>query len=210
MSANIIQVGTRLLTLIVCIFWGTQVAAAEAAKSPGPHQIVQSVTDAMMKVIKDGEKSLKENPDQYFARVRATLEPTVSFDFIAKNVMAGYWDQATEDQRTRFTETFTRSMVETLGKGMANYSDLKITTLSPPAAEVATKRVEVVQEVAAADGTSRISYTMAQNKTGEWKLINVVLNGVNLGKSFRDQFSQAMKQNDNNIDKVIAGWAQKV
>ena len=71
------------------------------------------------------------------------------------------------------------------------------------------KRVEVVQEVAAADGTSRISYTMAQNKSGEWKLINVVLNGVNLGKSFRDQFTQAMKQNDNNIDKVIATWAQK-
>ena len=50
---------------------------------------------------------------------------------------------------------------------------------------------------------------MAKNKSGEWKLINVVLNGVNLGKSFRDQFAQAMKQNDNNIDKVIATWAQK-
>ena len=50
---------------------------------------------------------------------------------------------------------------------------------------------------------------MAQNNSGEWKLINVVLNGINLGKSFRDQFAQAMRQNDSNIDKVIATWAQQ-
>lgn len=188
--------------------WGS-VAAAEAAKGETPHQVVQGVTDSVMSVIKDGEKTLKENPDAYFAKVRKSLESTVSFPFIAKNVMASYWNQASETQRDQFTETFTRSMVETLGKGLANYSDLKITTLPPEGDVSAMKRVEVIQEVAAADGTSRISYTMAQNKSGEWKLINVVLNGVNLGKSFRDQFAQSMKQNDNDIDKVIATWAQK-
>jgi phospholipid transport system substrate-binding protein len=200
---------SRIVFLMLCCGWIGQ-ANAEAAKTAAPHEVVQHVTDSVMGVIKGGEKALQENPDQYFAKVRATLEPNVSFAFIAKNVMAGYWDQASEEQRNLFTETFTRSMVETLGKGLANYSDLKIVTL-PSADDVsAAKKVEVLQEVAAADGTSRISYTMAQNKSGEWKLINVILNGVNLGKSFRDQFTQAMKQNDNNIDKVIANWAQKV
>ncbi len=196
------------LLLAVLGLWGS-VAAAEAAKSETPHQVVQGVTDSVMSVIKSGEKTLKENPDAYFAKVRESLESTVSFPFIAKNVMASYWSQASEAQRDQFTETFTRGMVETLGKGLANYSDLKITTLPPEGDVSAMKRVEVIQEVAAADGTSRISYTMAQNKSGEWKLINVVLNGVNLGKSFRDQFAQSMKQNDNDIDKVIATWAQK-
>lgn len=210
MRQRFFATGVQLLMWAVLGLWGSAALAADAAKGETPHQVVQNVTNSVMKVIKNGEKALKENPDQYFTQVRESLEPTVSFGFIAKNVMASHWDKASEEQRNQFTETFTRSMVETLGKGLANYSDLKITTLPPAEGDVsAQKRVEVIQEVAAADGTSRISYTMAQNKGGEWKLINVVLNGVNLGKSFRDQFTQAMKQNDNDIDKVIATWAQK-
>ena len=193
--------------LLVVLGLGGSVAAA--AKSETPQQVVQGVTDSVMSVIKADERALKDNPDEYFAKVRASLESTVSFAFIAQNVMGSYWNQASAAQRERFAETFTRSMVETLGKGLANYSGLKITTV-PPEGEISVdRRVEVVQEVAAADGTTRIAYTMAQNNSGEWKLINVVLNGINLGKSFRDQFAQAMRQNDSNIDKVIATWAQQ-
>ena len=51
--------------------------------------------------------------------------------------------------------------------------------------------------------------TMAKNRnTGEWKLINVVLNGINLGKTFRSQFAQAYKQYGGNLDKVIDHWGQ--
>ncbi len=188
------------------------VSAAESASAPaltGPHLVVATVTDDMMSIIKKGSTMLKEDPQKYYAEVRATLEPVVSFPFIAKNVMASYWSKATEAQREQFRETFTQSMVETLGKGMANFSDLKITTLPPSSDVTNQKKVEVVQEVQGPDGTSRLLYTLAQNKSGEWKLINVVLNGVNLGKSFRDQFVQAMRQNENKIDKVIENWAQQ-
>lgn len=184
-------------------------AAEETIAAATPHSVVQDVTDKLMSVMKINQAELKDNPKKYYSEVRSVLEPTVSFGFIAKNVMASYWKVATEAQREQFTETFTQSMVETLGKGMANYSDLKIETL-PPDNDVSTqKRVEVLQEVHGADGTNRVSYTMAQNRSGEWKLINVVLNGVNLGKSFRDQFVQAMRQNENDIDKVIANWSAK-
>jgi phospholipid transport system substrate-binding protein len=183
--------------------------AKEAKLAPvTPHAVVENVTKDMMAVIKGGDQALKDNPEKYFGDIRATLESTVSFKYIAQIVMANYYAKATAKQRDEFAETFTRSMVETLGKGMANYTDLVIKTV-PPAGDVsALKKVEVLQEVEAASGTIRISYTMAKNRSNEWKLINVILNGVNLGKSYRDQFVQSMKQNDNNIDKVIATWSK--
>ena len=200
------------LLILVCGLVSTAALAANKTEqqfaADSPHAVVEKVTNDMMKVIQSGQKELQENPKQYFATIRATLESTVSFEFIAKNVMSKYWGQATEKQQQQFTETFTTSMVQTLGKGMANYTDLKIKTLPPESDTSSVKRVEVLQEVEGADGTSRISYTMAKNRTGEWKLINVVLNGVNLGKSYRDQFIQAMKQNNNDIDKVIASWVK--
>lgn len=171
-----------------------------------PHEVVEQLTDSMMEIIKGGDQLLQENPDDYYREIREVLEPTVSFGFIARNVMGGYWEETNKAQRDEFVETFTRSMVETLGKGMASYSELKIETKA--AKDIGdARRVEIVQEITGRDGTNRVSYTMAKNRSAEWKLVNVVLNGVNLGKSFRDQFAQAMRQNENNVDEVINSWA---
>lgn len=211
----LVTVGIMLACFTGATGMAAEKTAAEAPKGESsadrstPQGTVESVTSRMMDVIRDGEEDLKKNPDQYYGNVRKVLEETVSFPFIAKSVMATYWSKASEEQRERFTEVFTRGMVETLGKGMANYSDLKITTLPPAKEDKGKRRVEVVQEIQGTEGVNRVSYTMAQNRSGEWKLINVVLNGVNLGKSFRDQFAQSMRQNDNDIDKVIDGWSMQ-
>lgn len=200
----------KVLVLFAMVLASSQLSATEnAAKQEGPHEVVRDVTGKLMSLARDKTTSYKDHPDKYFKEVRVALEPVVSFGFIAKNVMASYWQAANEQQRERFADTFTVSMVETLGKGLANFSELEVTTL-PPEGDISNqKKVEVKQEVQAADGTSKVSYTMVHAKSGDWKLINVVLNGVNLGKSFRDQFVQAMKQNDNNIDKVIDNWAKQ-
>ena len=39
---------------------------------------------------------------------------------------------------------------------------------------------------------------------------NVVINGINVGKLFRDQFAQAMQDNRNDLDKVIDNWTETV
>ena len=39
---------------------------------------------------------------------------------------------------------------------------------------------------------------------------NVIINGINIGKLFRDQFADAMQRNGNNLDKTIDNWAGEV
>ena len=45
---------------------------------------------------------------------------------------------------------------------------------------------------------------------GKWKLRNLIINGINIGKLFRDQFAETMQKNGNNLDKAIDGWAEIV
>ena len=54
-----------------------------------------------------------------------------------------------------------------------------------------------------------LSYTMV-SLDGTWKMRNVVINGINVGKLFRDQFAQAMQDNRNDLDKVIDNWTETV
>ena len=37
-----------------------------------------------------------------------------------------------------------------------------------------------------------------------------IINGINIGKLFRDQFADAMQRNGNDLDKTINNWAGEV
>ena len=45
-----------------------------------------------------------------------------------------------------------------------------------------------------------------RNKEGEWKIINIVVNGVNLGLTFRNQFYSLSIKRNADIDLVIEEW----
>ena len=38
----------------------------------------------------------------------------------------------------------------------------------------------------------------------------MIVNGINIGKLFRDQFADAMQKNGNDLDKTIDNWAGEV
>ena len=132
-----------------------------------------------------------------------------AFDYIAKGVMGNYAEQVTPEQRLQFTEAFKKGLVNTYSKGVAGFvNSVNITTLKPEGDISREKRVSVIQEIVSDGSTTSVSYTMAQNRNKQWKLINVVLNGVNLGKTFRGQFDQAVQDNQGDVAKVIEGWGK--
>ena len=47
---------------------------------------------------------------------------------------------------------------------------------------------------------------MGQEKSGEWKLLNVIIESVNLGEVYRDQFLASAREQDGNLDQVIDNW----
>lgn len=201
--------GIVMVAAALCLqtAWADTAAAEKAGKENTAHSVVEQVTVNLTTVVRNERDLLETDPETYFSRVKSVLEPVVDFAFIARNVMGPYWETASEAQRQEFLETFKNGLVETYAKGMANYVDLDISIL-PPAKDAENKRrVGVVQEITGPDGTNRVSYTMALNRDGEWKLINMVLNGVNLGKTFRNQFAQAAKQNEGDLNAVISNWS---
>ena len=211
MSALIRFCSAMLMVLVIAPSYAQDESAkpdANKAKDGSAHAVVQKVTDDVLAVVENNKKTLESDPAKYFSGVQTVLEPVVAFDYIAKVVMAQHYKAASEAQREQFAETFKKSMVKTFAKGMANYSDFDIEVQVPSDDVSDQRKVEVLQEVSTNDGKHIVSYTMAQTRSGEWKLINVVLNGINLGKSFRDQFLQAMRQHSNDLDKVIATWGQ--
>ncbi|MEL7399164.1 MAG: ABC transporter substrate-binding protein, partial [Pseudomonadota bacterium] len=109
--------------------------------------------------------------------------------------------------RQRFSQVFQSDLISTYAKGMAAFGDERIEVLPPTQDIEGQKRVNVIQKVYTENGENTVSYTMGfSKKTSEWKLLNVVINGVNLGATFRSQFAQAM-QKAGDLDVVIKEWS---
>jgi phospholipid transport system substrate-binding protein len=188
-----------LLTLAMLV-----VAPISSAAEKSPQAIVEQATTDMLATVKKHNAATKKT-DAYYADVQKTLEAVVDFPFIAKAVMRKSAKSATPEQIEKFTEVFKSGLIKTYAKGIANYADSEIKTL-PVTMAADARRVSVDQEVSDKGNTHKLSYTLKLGDKGDWKLINVVLNGVNLGESFTSQFDQAMIKNDKNVDKVIATW----
>lgn len=193
----------RWLSVVVL---GLTVSLAVQAEQT-PHQLVEDVTAGVLQVVQEKKDLLDEQPEEFYQAVSDVLSPVIAFDYIARGVMGRYAKQATAEQRQRFSQAFQSDLINTYAKGMVAFGEERIEVLPPEGDIAGQKRVSVIQKVYTAEGENVVAYTMGKSKkTNEWKLLNVVINGVNLGQTFRSQFSQAM-QEAGDLEQVISNWS---
>ena len=50
-----------------------------------------------------------------------------------------------------------------------------------------------------------ISYKLRKNDK-DWKIVNIIINGVNLGLTFRNQFQALAVSQNGDIDATLSNW----
>lgn len=207
------------LTLTFC-----GVALAAQANNPAPndpYQIVQQTTERVLAIVKDAKGYADKDPDRFNNQVATVLDEVVDFDSFARGVMGTYasaqrYNALTTDAEKaafkeriqRFSTTFKHGLVQTYAKGLLKFNGEKIETLPPQKGDDASAgSVAVVQNIyGSADKPYVVQYSMRRNKDGIWKLQNVIIEGINLGQTYRSQFASAADQYHGDLEKVIANW----
>jgi len=174
-----------------------------------PYQQIEQVTIELLDTIAIHQSGYPENEQAYFDSLESLLRDRIDFAFIARNVMGGYYIQATPAQRARFAATFRSGLVETYGRGLIGYENQEIVLVKAGKVAEDQRRLTVKQEIRSADTIYPLEYSMARKKTGQWMVVNVVINGINLGKTFRNQFVQSAQRAGGDIDQVINGWSSE-
>mgnify|MGYP001103978201 CR=1 FL=1 len=192
-------IAVALLTVMIPLS-----SAADTATDP--YKKIENVTVELLDIIATYRDSYPETEVAYFDKLDQLLSAHVDFGFIARNVMGSYGRSASPAQRALFAKTFRDGLVETYGRGLIGYEDQKIVLLEAAALAKGLRKVTVKQEIRSTDTVYPLEYSMARKKTGEWMVVNVVINGINLGKTFRNQFVQSAQRSGGDIDQVINGW----
>lgn len=191
---------------------------------PLPNDIVRKITDELVVEINNARDYYDDDPERFYGVVDGIISPSIDYRSFARAVMGQYGTskyyrqlQTSEEKNAlkrqvkSFTAAVKQRMVRTLSKGLMTFSGERIEVLPPdPAAQARiaqNQSVSVTQLIYRdADQPLEVQFKLRPDKAGEWRMINVVLNNINLGKQYRTEFSSKLKEYNGNIDQVIAYW----
>ena len=175
--------------------------------SRNPYNFIDSNAQKMVFVLTKNSELFETDRKTYEQKIKDIFEPMIDFRRVAASVMGKkYYLLATKEQRAQFVEIFKDSLLDTYAETLAQWGDSTISTqFQDDFSYKELKTVEVKQTLDTGSSKYPISYKLRKDKEG-WKIINIIINGVNLGLTFRNQFQALAISNNEKIESTIDNW----
>ena len=171
-----------------------------------PHQFIDSQAQEMVSIITNNQELYAKDPELFKDKINEVFEPMVDFRRVGASVMGKkYYLAASKAQRLQFIKSFKTSLLDTYSSTLAQWGDQQIVTLFPEESEFKINE-DVKQNLVTSSNIYPITYKVRKDKNGNWLIINIIVNGVNLGLTFRNQFQALAKEHNENIDEIIKHW----
>ena len=172
-----------------------------------PFVFIDTNAQKMADVLVENVELFENDRSLYEDKIKEIVEPMIDFRRVAASVMGKkYYLMASETQRAEFVLIFKESLLDNYASTLAQWGDSTITTVFPE--EIQSdfdKNVEVKQILDTGTSQYPVSYKVRKNKDG-WKIVNIIINGVNLGLTLRNQFQALAISYDEDIEIAIKNW----
>ncbi len=179
---------------------------ATHAQTSAPDELVKSVTNEVIEIIKNDKDIQAGDPRKAAALVQEKVLPHFNFTRMTALAMGPSWRKATPDQRAALVDQFRTLLVRTYSTALTSYRnqviDYKPLRMQPEDTEV-TVRSLVRQPGAQA---VNIDYSM-EKRDGGWKVYDMSVGGVSLVTTYRDTFNTEVR--NAGIDGLIKTLSDK-
>ena len=163
--------------------------------------------EALLKTVENAKGYFLTDKDLYFSEIEGVLNTFVDFEAVAEVVMNRYASAASELQKQRFANILKTTLTRFYGASLISYSGEQLIFLPPSSPESDPRADTIVgMELRGSDMNLRLQYQMFVNENDEWKLKNLSLAGINLGRQYFTQFSALMSEYDEDINLVLDNW----
>ena len=193
-----------LLNILLCLplIYGQAQATTQSAED-----VVKTTTDRMLERLVAERDQLEVHPERIYDLIDEFVLPHFDFPSMSKWVLGQSWKDASDGQRQLFLKEFRTLLVRTYAKALLEYSDEKIHFLpsdNAPAANLAVVKTEVKSPGGGAPVP--IHYRM-HISDGEWKVVDVAVDGVSLVSTYRGSFASEIRKNG--LDALIAKLVER-
>ncbi len=191
-----------IITALFILF--VSVSPVYAGNTHDAEKIVVEVSDDVLKSVRKERESYKDNPEDLHNRVLKYLDPVIDFKSFSKGVMGKYYKQATADEREKFAIDFKKTLVSLYTKALVAFEVKDMSVLEVK--ENSPKNVQVIMRVTSPEEAVYLVQYSMRKKGDQWYVRNVIMDGVNLGLTYRNQFYSAMNTHNGNLSEVVNEW----
>lgn len=189
-----------VLILAIAGIWSVQAQERTAAET------AELGVQTLLDTVQANKQYFMSDRKRYFSEIEQVLDTFVDFKAVAEVVMSRYASQATEAQKERFGEILQATLTRFYGASLVNYGGEELVFLPERRQSDDPRSDRIVTMELSGDDTLRIQYQMFLDENDEWKLKNLSLAGINLGRQYFTQFAALMSENNNHIDRVLDNW----
>jgi phospholipid transport system substrate-binding protein len=176
-------VGTTTAVLVAALSCLAAPAVRAASESEaGARAVIAETVEEVLAVLRDKSVSTQ-------SRIRSIEEIVYGrFDLyvMSRLVLARNWKRFSEEQKAEYVEEFKRYLTNSYGSRIERYDQQTVEILGEreePRGDVVVKTKIVGGELEGA----LVDYRL-RNQTGDWRVIDVVIEGISMVSNYRDQF----------------------
>ena len=191
-----------ILNILLALFLPLSLPAlaAEKSREQSPEAMVTQITVDVLDAIKKDKDLQSGDKKKALALAEEKVLPHLDFEEMTKLAAARNWNTATPAQREKLVTAFRAMLVRTYANSIDVYRGQTMTVVGakvPPGAIEATVRNSYASPGRRA---TPVDYLM-RKKDGEWKVYDIVVDGISLVLTYRSQFDSAVR--NSGIDGLI-------
>ena len=189
-----------------CLFL-LMIISISTKSEDNPFVFIDTNAQKMADVLVENVELFEKDRSLYEDKIKEIFEPMIDFRRVAASVMGKkYYLMASETQRAEFVLIFKESLLDNYASTLAQWGDSTITTVFPEEMKSDfDKNIEVKQILDTGTSQYPVSYKVRKTKDG-WKIVNIIINGINLGLTLRNQFQALAISYDEDIEIAIKNW----
>jgi phospholipid transport system substrate-binding protein len=181
---------------------GASVSASSGgqADSASPEALVKSTANTLLQDLDAHRSEYRQDPAKLRMLVDQVLLPHFDTELAARAVLARNWNKASPEQRQHFIQAFYNSLLNNYGSALLGFTSNSMQVL-PFRAEPGSAYAVVDTRIRRGNGSTVAVNYQLHNSGQEWKVWDVVVEGISYDKSFQQDFSEQIQRQG--IDAVI-------
>ncbi|MBM3602885.1 MAG: hypothetical protein FJX22_03800, partial [Alphaproteobacteria bacterium] len=184
-------------------------SAASASKTPQPDTPEHFVSNLSQRAISSLTAS-GISDDEREARFRELFLSSFDDLTISRFVLSSYWRVATEAQRGAFRDLFREVLVRTYARRFAGYhGETLVVKGTKPLTQGGGSVVSTVLN-RNAEPPVEIDWRLSQGADGQYRVIDLVVEGVSMSVTQRNEYLAMIQRNGGNIDALITALQQRL
>ena len=191
------------LTKILIIFSLSQPLASD--DNENAFNFINENAVYFLTIIKTEGSKYEEKPDEFKEKLKNIWEPMVDVGLVSRLILSKAYGTATKEQILLFQTRTKKLLLDTYITALLEFEDYELET-SRKIKENKNKTLEVEINFFSASDSFKAKFTLYKNKQGDLKIIDIIIDGINLGLTFRNQFQDNLKNENYDLDKAIETW----